>query len=36
MHASLGLLIAAVVFGFGFAAGQAAFNALVGLLNRNR
>jgi hypothetical protein len=34
MEPSLTLFIAALIFGFGFAIGQALFNGLVGLLRR--
>lgn len=36
MEPSLTLFLAAIVFGAGFAIGQAAINALIGALNRNR
>lgn len=34
MEPSLTLFLASIVFGFGFAIGQAAFNGIIGLLKR--
>lgn len=34
MEPTLSLFLAAIVFGFGFAIGEALFNGLVGLLKR--
>jgi hypothetical protein len=36
MEPSLMLFLAAIVFGLGFALGEAAMNALIGLISRNR